>query len=73
MTLTKEQKPLREEFETSIEDINQILNNLVKLHAKALNAKDFILLQWVEDALWRHQRRSFFVSTAVVKEYKEGI
>ena len=73
MTLTKEQKPLREEFETSIRGITRILENLEELHAKALNVKDFKLVAHIEDALWRHQRKSFFVSTPLVKEYKEGI
>jgi hypothetical protein len=71
MSLTKEQKPLREEFDASIKGLARILDSLQDdLYRKAMDANDQKLMQYIEDVLYRYDRRSFFVAAQLVKEYK---
>jgi hypothetical protein len=71
MSLTKEQKPLREEFDASIKGLARILDSLQDdLYRKAMDADDQKLMQYIEDVLYRYDRRSFFVAAQLVKEYK---
>lgn len=71
MSLTKEQKPLREEFDASIKGLARILDSLQDdLYRKAMDADDQKLMQYIEDVLYRYDRRSFFVAAPLVKEYK---